>query len=88
MSSKSFWLIFLTEMKLTGWNGRVPVLSNCLMEEDGVFSSTVQGFSLFALFTVFVQYVMLQHGVDQQVWVYSFHVCCVLLIFVLQNLWM
>lgn len=51
-------------MKWTGWNGKVPVLSNYLMEEDAVFSFTVQGFSLFTLFTVLVQYVMLQHGVD------------------------
>lgn len=57
-------------MKLTGWDGKVPVLSNYLMEKDAIFSFTVQGFSVFTPFTVLVQYVMLQHGVDQQVWFY------------------
>lgn len=57
-------------MKLAGWNGKVPVLSNYLMEEDAVFSFIVRGFSLFTLFTLLVQYVMLQRGLDQQVWFY------------------
>lgn len=55
-------------MKLTVWNGKVPVLSDYLMEEDAIFSFTVQGFSLFTPLTLSIQYVILQHEVDQQVW--------------------
>lgn len=39
-------------MKLAGWNGKVPVLSNYLMEEDTVFSFIVQGFSLYSLYGI------------------------------------
>lgn len=49
-------------MKLAGWNGKVPVLSDYLMEEDALCSFVAQGFSLF---TVSVQCVMLPRGVDQ-----------------------